>query len=81
MEFFDSAPSLLLDTKPESAPRGLSQAKVIDLSALWAGPLCAHLLHRCGAHVTTVSIQRPDGAQFGSPDFYRHLHAGHDKSS
>ena len=80
MEFFDSPSSLLSDTNMESVPRGLSKAKVIDLSALWAGPLCAHLLHRCGAHVTTVSsIQRPDGAQFGSPDFYRQLHSGHER--
>lgn len=80
MGFVDSAPSLLTDTNMEPAPRELSQARVIDLSALWAGPLCAQLLHRCGARITTVSsIQRPDGAQFGSPDFYRQLHAGHER--
>jgi hypothetical protein len=77
--FVDSAPSLLRDANMKSAPRELAQARVIDLSALWAGPLCAQLLHRCGAQVTTVSsMQRPDGAQFGSPDFYRQLHAGHE---
>lgn len=29
-------------------------ARVVDLSALWAGPLCAWLLHRTGADVLTV---------------------------
>ena len=80
VDFVDSAPSLLRDANMKSAPRQLAQARVIDLSALWAGPLCAQLLHRCGAQVTTVSsMQRPDGAQFGSPDFYRQLHAGHER--
>lgn len=80
MDFVDSATSLLRDANMKSAPRQLAQARVIDLSALWAGPLCAQLLHRCGAQVTTVSsMQRPDGAQFGSPDFYRQLHAGHER--
>lgn len=56
----------------------LKNAKVVDLSALWAGPLCAHLLGLCGAQVTTVSsVQRPDGARHGSPDLYRQLHEGH----
>ena len=57
--------------------RSLQGARVIDLSALWAGPLCAHLLHQCGAEVTSVSsVQRPDGSQQGNPVLYQHLHAG-----
>jgi hypothetical protein len=65
------------DSAP-AQPRSLHNAKVVDLSALWAGPLCAHLLHRCGAQVTTVSSsQRPDGAAHGSPSLYQHLHSGH----
>jgi hypothetical protein len=36
-------------------------ARVVDLSALWAGPLCASLLHRAGSDVLTVeSTGRPD---------------------
>ena len=59
--------------------RSLQGARVIDLSALWAGPLCAHLLHQCGAEVTSVSsVQRPDGSQQGNPVLYQHLHAGHE---
>lgn len=53
--------------------------KVVDLSALWAGPLCARLLGLAGARVVKVeSTARPDGARFGSPDFYDWLHDGHE---
>jgi len=52
--------------------------RVLDLSALWAGPLCAHLLRRSGADVTTVdSTARPDGAQVGDARLYALLHEGH----
>jgi hypothetical protein len=52
---------------------------VVDLSSLWAGPLCAHLLHLAGARVITVeSATRPDGARTGSPRFYELLHGGHE---
>jgi hypothetical protein len=50
---------------------------VIDLSALWAGPLCAHLLHLCGADVIKVeAVDRPDGARQGNLPFYRLLNQG-----
>ncbi|WP_308205246.1 CoA transferase, partial [Frankia tisae] len=52
---------------------------VIDLSAMWAGPLCAHLLGEIGMRVVKVeSVHRPDGARRGDPDFYDWLHAGHE---
>ena len=52
---------------------------VIDLSSLWAGPLCAHLLGRAGARVVKVeSLTRPDAARGGPPDFFDRLHAGHE---
>jgi crotonobetainyl-CoA:carnitine CoA-transferase CaiB-like acyl-CoA transferase len=39
-------------------------AHVVDLSALWAGPLCASLLQRAGADVLTVeSTARPDSGR------------------
>lgn len=42
--------------------------RVIDLSALWAGPLCAGLLARAGADVVKISsIGRPDPTAQGSP--------------
>ncbi|MFI5953242.1 CoA transferase [Cryptosporangium sp. NPDC051539] len=51
---------------------------VLDLSAMWAGPLCAHLLGRAGAQVVKVEdVRRPDGARFGPAAFYEELHAGH----
>jgi len=52
--------------------------RVVDLSALWAGPLCAHLLARAGAEVVTVEDpQRHDGARVGDPHLHELLHAGH----
>ena len=51
--------------------------KVVDLSSLWAGPLCSQLLQRCGYSVTKVeSRHRPDGARFGNPHFFSELDAG-----
>ena len=49
----------------------------IDLSSLWAGPLCGHLLTRIGCRVIKVeSTSRPDGARFGSPTLFERLHHG-----
>jgi crotonobetainyl-CoA:carnitine CoA-transferase CaiB-like acyl-CoA transferase len=60
------------------APRDVTGLLVVDFSALWAGPLCAHLLGRAGARVVKVETpSRLDGARRGNPDFYRLLHAGH----
>ena len=53
-------------------------ALVVDLSSLWAGPLCAQLLGLAGARVVKVeSTRRPDGARSGPAPFYDLLHAGH----
>lgn len=52
---------------------------VVDLSSLWAGPLCANLLGLAGARVIKVeSVNRPDGARFGPPAFFDLLHGGHE---
>jgi hypothetical protein len=49
----------------------LSGLVVIDLSALWAGPLCGDLLAGAGATVVKVeSTQRPDGARRGPAEFF-----------
>jgi hypothetical protein len=57
---------------------GLSGAVVVDLSSMWAGPLCARLLGLAGARVIKVeSAARPDGARGGNPEFFDWLHAGH----
>jgi CoA-transferase family III len=48
---------------------------VLDLSAMWAGPLCANILHRSGWRVLKVEdTRRPDGARFGPQRFYADLH-------
>jgi crotonobetainyl-CoA:carnitine CoA-transferase CaiB-like acyl-CoA transferase len=50
---------------------------VVDLSSLWAGPLCGHILTSLGARVVKVeSVRRPDGARFGPRGFFDLLHAG-----
>ncbi|OYD61457.1 CoA transferase [Rhodococcus sp. OK302] len=52
---------------------------VVDFSALWAGPLCSHLLGAAGARVVKVeTTTRADGARFGNPEFYSLLHSGHE---
>ncbi|WP_306320015.1 MULTISPECIES: CoA transferase [unclassified Streptomyces] len=62
-------------TGPPRTPEGI---RIVDFSALWAGPLCARLLGLGGAQVLKVeSTTRPDGARGGSPAFYRHLHDDH----
>lgn len=54
--------------------RSLSEAKVVDLSVMWAGPLCGDLLARAGAQVVKVeSPSRPDGAKMGMSEFYERL--------
>ncbi|MDR7167285.1 crotonobetainyl-CoA:carnitine CoA-transferase CaiB-like acyl-CoA transferase [Nocardia kruczakiae] len=54
------------------------QPLIVDFTALWAGPLCAHLLGLTGAQVVKVeSTQRPDGARSGPRDFYDLMHSGH----
>lgn len=69
-------PTPLRPTPLRSRP--LNGLLVVDFSALWAGPLCAHLLSLAGALVVKVETpNRPDGARWGSPDFYHLLHAGH----
>ncbi|GAA0962515.1 CoA transferase [Actinocorallia libanotica] len=61
-----------------AAPRPLEGALVVDFSALWAGPLCAHLLGLAGARVVKVETpSRPDGARRGNRAFYDLLHSGH----
>lgn len=84
-ESLDQTPWFQFTPAAKTTPQSLNTAKpmselqVVDLSALWAGPLCAHLLHQCGMQVTCVtSTQRPDGAAQGSPKLYEVLHRGHD---
>lgn len=69
---------LINRTDTGTAPAAAAAPHVVDFSALWAGPLCAHLLGLTGATVTKVEFAgRLDGARNGSRDFYDLLHHGH----
>ena len=47
---------------------------VIDLSAMWAGPLCGKLLADGGWDVVKVETpDRPDGMRVGDPDLFQFL--------
>ena len=63
---------------PLAAPGGTRlPRKVVDLSALWAGPLCAGLLARAGAEVVRVeSLRRPDPTPQSSPRLDALLNGG-----
>lgn len=48
--------------------------RVVDLTSMWAGPLCAALLGEAGAEVTRYeSIARPDPTRTETPAFYARL--------
>lgn len=50
---------------------------VVDLTSMWAGPLCARLLARAGATVVKVETpSRPDGTRSGSPRFFDWMNSG-----
>jgi CoA-transferase family III len=59
---------------PPSDPRPTADMTVVDLSSLWAGPLCGSLLGLAGARVVKVeATRRPDGSRSGPPDFFHLL--------
>lgn len=75
----ETAATSLFTLQSDGAPRSrpLAGLRVVDLSSLWAGPLCANLLAHVGARVIRVeSVQRPDGGRRGIPEFDDLLHAG-----
>jgi len=73
-----AAPWKLVDVGPRRELR-VEDLLVVDLSALWAGPVCARLLGLAGARVIKVeSTTRPDGARAGSAQFFDWMHAGHE---
>lgn len=77
-------PAAVLGSEPASPLRftrlgepGSAPGLVLDLSAMWAGPLCASILHQAGWRVLKVEdARRPDGARSGPTQFYASLHAG-----
>jgi crotonobetainyl-CoA:carnitine CoA-transferase CaiB-like acyl-CoA transferase len=55
------------------------QGMVVDLSGMWAGPVCARVLGLVGMRVVKVeSTGRPDGARAGNVRFFDWLHGGHE---
>ncbi len=59
--------------KPARRPRG-GAPRVVDLSALWAGPMCGAILAEAGCEVTKVeSTRRPDPTRTGAPVFFQRL--------
>lgn len=63
------------DSLQQASADRATAPRVVDLSALWAGPLCSHVLAQCGFEVIKVeSIGRPDGARQGSPHLFAALH-------
>ena len=57
-----------------SAGRKPGPLRVVDLSALWAGPMCGAVLAHAGAEVTKVeSLGRPDPTRTSTPEFFRRL--------
>lgn len=59
---------------PGREPRG---ALVVDLTSLWAGPLCGQLLAQAGATVIKVeSPSRPDGTRRGPSAFFDWMNNG-----
>lgn len=69
--------AVMLDSAPGGTAKNRERPLVIDLSSLWAGPLCSHLLQTAGAQVVKVeSLRRPDGARNGSAGFYHLLNHG-----
>jgi hypothetical protein len=68
----------VVTTSLGDAPPDPGAPLLVDLSSLWAGPLCANLLGLRGAVVAKVeSIHRPDGARHGPRAFFDLLHGGH----
>lgn len=65
-----------LVTMGESGRRHGGAPVVVDLSSLWAGPLCGAVLADAGAAVTKVeSTGRPDPSRSSTPRFYYRLNA------
>ena len=65
------APFIRLGAGAATRPASL---KVVDLSALWAGPMCGAILAAMGASVTKVeSVRRPDPTRSSMPEFFLRL--------
>ncbi|HKJ25953.1 MAG TPA: CoA transferase [Myxococcota bacterium] len=76
----DPGPGVGVEAIGTPRARRVARPLVVDLSSLWAGPLCAQLLGMAGARVVKVeSTGRPDGARRGAPRLFDLLNG--DKAS
>lgn len=67
----------VLRTNERTEPGPLADLLVVDLSSMWAGPLCGHLLASAGATVVKVeSAARPDGTRAGPAGFFDWMNSG-----
>ena len=70
-------PPTIRTSGPRGPARGPRGALVVDLTSLWAGPLCGRLLAQAGATVIKVeSPSRPDGSRLGPRDFFDWVNGG-----
>lgn len=71
------APPVVRTVGRSAPPRTVRDLLVVDLSSMWAGPLCGRLLARAGATVVKVeSRRRPDGTRNGSQQFFDWVNSG-----
>ncbi|AZG47733.1 CoA transferase [Gordonia insulae] len=72
-----AAPFEVTEIASSTSSLSIADMTVVDLSSLWAGPLCGHVLRQAGARVIKVeSTGRPDGARIGDPALFDWLHRG-----
>ncbi len=73
----EGAPPRVIGCGTAGPTRPLTELLVVDLSSMWAGPLCGQLLLRAGATVVKVeSPGRPDGTRLGDRRFFDWMNAG-----
>ena len=64
-------------TRKSSIAAYSRQPKVVDLSSMWAGPLCSWFLMRSGAEVIKIeSSKRPDRGRLNQTPFFQRLNKG-----
>jgi hypothetical protein len=74
-----TGPPIVVRAIGDPAPAARPAPVVVDLSSLWAGPLCARLLGANGARVLAVhNVRRPDPTRDTMPGLHAHLRTGHE---
>ena len=64
-------------TRKSSIAAYSRQLKVVDISSMWAGPLCSWFLMRSGAEVIKIeSSKRPDRGRLSQTPFFQRLNKG-----